>query len=63
MKRLVGKSRRQLALALQRECLQPLPQEKHEELVTVLAELLLEALGMEVGEQDGGGRDEPENQR
>ncbi|HEY1966042.1 MAG TPA: hypothetical protein VGG59_13970 [Acidobacteriaceae bacterium] len=63
MKRLAGKSRRQLALALQRECLHPLPQEKHEELVTALAELLLEALGMKVSEQDGGGRDEPEDQR
>ncbi len=63
MKRLPGKSRRQLALALQREALHALPQEKHEELVTALADLLLEALGVKVGEQDGGALDEPEDQR
>lgn len=63
MKRPLGKSRRQLALALQREGPHPLPQEKHEELVTALADLLLEALGMKVGEPNGGARDEPEDQR
>lgn len=63
MRRLVGKSRGQLALPLQRERQYPLPQQKHEELVIALADLLLEALGRKVNEPDGGGRDELEDQR
>jgi hypothetical protein len=63
MKRLAHIPRRQLALALQRESMQPLPEEKHEELVAALADLLLEALGREVSEPNGGDRDEPQDQR
>ena len=38
-------SRRQLALFLEPEIKHPLPEEAHEALVAILAELLLEALG------------------
>lgn len=61
MKRLIQAPRQQLVLTLQRESMHPLPEEKHEELVAALAALLLEALGKEVNEPDGGHRDELED--
>ena len=58
-------SKRQLPLSLQREAVQPLSKEKHEEIVSILADLLLEALGKEVTVRasNGGDRDESEDHR
>ena len=45
MKRSATAARRQLALSLDREARNPLPEETHQAVVTTLADLLLEALG------------------
>jgi hypothetical protein len=63
MKQPVPIPRRQLALLLQRESVQPLPEETREAVIEALADLLLEALGREVGEHDGGDLDELEDHR
>lgn len=63
MKRSATAARRQLALALDREARNPLPEETHQAVVTTLADLLLEALG-EVATQsqiEEGADDESEN--
>lgn len=45
MKRRANAGRRQLALSLDREVVNRLPEETHQEVITALADLLLEALG------------------
>lgn len=65
MKRPGPGSKRQLPLSLQREVVEPLSAEKHEEIVSILADLLLEALGKEVAlpASNAGDRDESEDHR
>ena len=56
-------ARRQLALSLDREARNPLPEETHQAVVTTLADLLLEALGevQKQSEIEEGADDESEN--
>jgi hypothetical protein len=63
MKRSATAARRQLALSLDREARNPLPEETHQAVVTTLADLLLEALGevQKQSEIEEGADDESEN--
>jgi hypothetical protein len=55
-------SRRQVALALERESPLPPPPDTHEALIAALADLLLEALAAERGELPSQRRDHDESE-
>jgi hypothetical protein len=63
MKRRANAARRQLALSLEREAKNQLPEETHQAVVTALADLLLEALGEPASRSvtEQGDDDESEN--
>ena len=63
MKQGTNAARRQLALSLEREQTNLLPEETHQALITALADLLLEALGEATHQpaSDQGDHDESEN--
>jgi hypothetical protein len=64
MKRNATAARRQLALSLEREARNPLPEETHQAVVATLADLLLEALGeipTQSQSEEGVEDDESEN--
>ena len=65
MKPTARPSRRQLALALERESPLPLPSDIREALIAALARLLLEALAAETGDlaTEGSDHDELEDHR